>query len=48
MLFSGNQDNTLKLWDLNSGKEIKTFEGHISSIRSVAFSPNQSMHYQEA
>ena len=37
---SGSQDQTLKLWDISTGKEIRTFQGHSSTIKSVAFSPN--------
>jgi WD40 repeat protein len=36
---SGSQDHTLKLWDISTGKEIRTFLGHSSTIKSVAFSP---------
>jgi WD40 repeat protein len=37
---SGSWDKTLKLWDVASGKEIRTFYGHASDIFSVAFSPD--------
>lgn len=37
---SGSSDNTLKLWDVTTGRELKTFEGHTSSVRSVAYSPD--------
>ncbi len=33
-------DNTLKLWDISTGKEIKTFKGHSEAVNSVAFSPD--------
>ena len=35
---SGSIDNTLKLWEVSSGREIRTFEGHTSQVNSVAFS----------
>jgi WD40 repeat protein len=28
MLASGSEDNTIKLWDAQSGKEISTLSGH--------------------
>lgn len=37
---SGSADNTLKLWEISTGREIRTFEGHTHNISSVAFSPD--------
>ena len=37
-LASGSGDWTIKLWDVNSGKEIKTLAGHTDVVESVAFS----------
>ncbi len=39
-LVSGSYDKTIKLWDVKTGKEIHTFEGHDGPVRSVNFSPN--------
>jgi WD40 repeat protein len=39
-IVSGNYDNTIKLWDIESGKEIRNFEGHSSIVASVAISPD--------
>jgi len=36
----GSDDGTIKLWDINSGKVIRTFSGHSDSVASVAFSPD--------
>ena len=33
---SGSYDNTLKLWDISTGKVIRTFEGHTNWVFSVA------------
>jgi predicted Zn finger-like uncharacterized protein len=33
-------DNYLDLWDLSSGKYLRTFKGHIMGVTSVAFSPD--------
>jgi small GTP-binding protein len=39
-LASGSDDNTIKIWDVNNGKLIRSLEGHSSSVNSVAFSPD--------
>jgi WD40 repeat protein/uncharacterized caspase-like protein len=39
-VLSGNYDNTAKLWDLASGKLVRTFEGHSRKVNSVVFSPD--------
>ncbi|UCH96129.1 MAG: hypothetical protein JSV88_04545, partial [Candidatus Aminicenantes bacterium] len=33
-------ENTIRLWDVNSGKEIQRLEGHTRAVNSVAFSPD--------
>jgi WD40 repeat protein len=38
-MVSGSQDNTLKLWDITNGKEIRTFSIHTGLVRSVMFNP---------
>ncbi|NJM74339.1 MAG: hypothetical protein HC862_32210 [Scytonema sp. RU_4_4] len=37
---SGSWDNSIKLWDVATGKELKTLKGHSSEVQSVAFSPD--------
>ena len=39
-VLSGGDDKTLKLWELDTGKELRTFSGHTGAVVSVAFSPN--------
>ncbi|MBZ0148457.1 MAG: caspase family protein [Pseudorhodoplanes sp.] len=39
---SGGFDNTMKLWDVASGRLVRTFRGHTNIVRSVAFSPDGS------
>jgi hypothetical protein len=37
---SGSWDDTLKLWDVETGREIRTFTGHTNGVYSVDFSPD--------
>ena len=37
-IVSGSEDHTIKVWDLSSGKEIRTLAGHSAFVRSVALS----------
>ena len=39
-VISGSWDKTLKLWDVTTGKELRSFQGHTDSVSSVAFSPD--------
>ena len=39
-LASGSYDNTIKLWDVGTGKEKSTLRGHTKIVTSVAFSPD--------
>lgn len=36
VLISGSLDNTIKTWDIKTGKAVKTFFGHIEGVWSVA------------
>lgn len=40
MLASGSKDKTIQIWDLATGKSIRTFEGDSSTIWSVTFDSN--------
>jgi len=35
-----SEDNTLRLWDIESGQQIQVFEGHTDGIWTVAVSPD--------
>lgn len=39
-LASVSNDNTVKLWDALTGKELLTLQGHTSAVSAVAFSPD--------
>ena len=34
--YAASQDNTLKIWDVETGRALRTLEGHTAKIRSVA------------
>ncbi|MGE5194834.1 MAG: protein kinase domain-containing protein [Deltaproteobacteria bacterium] len=40
LVLSGSHDNTVKVWDADSGRALNTFRGHDSWVRSCAFSPD--------
>jgi tRNA A-37 threonylcarbamoyl transferase component Bud32 len=41
MALTGNiSDGMVRLWDLQNGREIRRFKGHMSWVLSLAFSPN--------
>ncbi|MEZ5940613.1 MAG: AAA family ATPase [Planctomycetaceae bacterium] len=39
-IVSGSWDNTLKVWDVATGEELRTLTGHANQIYSVVFSPD--------
>ena len=38
-VLTGSGDNTARLWEADTGREVHTFEGHSKDVNSVAFSP---------
>ncbi|MGB8735615.1 MAG: caspase family protein [Rhodomicrobium sp.] len=38
LALSGSDDNTLKLWDVESGRELRSFVGHAERLTHVGFS----------
>jgi WD40 repeat protein len=40
LLASGSDDKTIKLWDVATGREVRTLTGHTGLVLSVAFSPD--------
>jgi WD40 repeat protein len=39
-ILTGSDDSTAKLWDAETGQEIRTFRVHNDWVNSVAFSPD--------
>lgn len=39
-LISGSDDQTLKLWNTNTGQCLRTLQGHTKAVWSITFSPN--------
>jgi len=39
-IVSVSRDETLKLWDAETGEELRTFTGHTGFVRGVSFSPD--------
>ena len=37
---SGSYDNTVKIWDAQTGQETLTLKGHSAEVNSVSFSPD--------
>jgi WD40 repeat protein/serine/threonine protein kinase len=37
---SGSSDKTIRLWDVETGQEVRRFEGHTGWVFAVAFSPD--------
>jgi WD40 repeat protein len=38
-VLTGSTDNTARLWDSETGREVQRFSGHGGPVRSVAFAP---------
>jgi WD40 repeat protein len=43
LIAGGGRDNTIKLWDAGTGRELFTLKGHRKSIRELAFSPDNKL-----
>ncbi len=37
-IISGSEDKSIKIWERETGREIKTLKGHSHMVTSVAFS----------
>ena len=41
LVASGSRDNTIRVWDANSGSEVAVLTGHENQIQSVVFLDNE-------
>ena len=41
-IVSGSWDNTVRLWNVNTGEPIKTLTEHTTYVKSVVFSPMET------
>jgi len=39
-VLTGSEDNTVRLWEATTGREIRHFQGHTKGVSTVAFSPD--------
>ena len=40
---SGSMDNIIKLWDVATGRELMTLQGHVDLVDSIMFSPDGTL-----
>jgi WD40 repeat protein len=40
ILASGSLDNTIRLWDVSTGRQLRVLNGHTGTVNGVAFSPD--------
>jgi WD40 repeat protein len=40
LIISASDDKTLKVWDLEMGRELYTLPGHTDSVKAVAVAPD--------
>ena len=43
LALSGSADNTVRIWDVETGRNVRVLEGHAGSVISVAWSPDSRM-----
>ncbi|KXT18233.1 hypothetical protein AC579_2871 [Pseudocercospora musae] len=43
VLITGSYDTTVKVWDINTGEELRTLHGHTSGIRTLQFDDKKLM-----
>jgi len=43
LIAAGGRDDTIKIWETDSGRELFTLKGHRKSIRDLAFSPDRKL-----
>jgi WD40 repeat protein len=42
-IVSGDNDGSVRVWDVAEGKQLQELEAHIKPVRTVAFSPDGTL-----
>jgi WD40 repeat protein len=42
-MFSSSKDRTAKIWDLNTGQEILSLNGHPNNVQKIRYCPNLNL-----
>ena len=43
LALSGSEDKTVRIWDVETGRNVRVLEGHAASVWSVAWSPDSRL-----
>src|ERR1700757_3666750 len=42
-LVTASSDQTVKLWEVKTGREVQTFKGHMGDVNAAAISPDEKL-----
>jgi WD40 repeat protein len=42
-IYSAGADRVIRFWDVNTGKVLKNYEGHVAEITSLILTPDEKM-----
>lgn len=43
LILGGSGDNSIKVWDVVTGKEVKTLKGHLNLVTDISFHPKKAL-----